>query len=165
MSDDLSVQLELDKSEPIYYGVPDYVANYPCLVSIPSDFVTNHIESPFIAEYRMQHRILYIFQSKRPKERGFIDHSIVAVTNGSLMLDWLAYATLNNIFPTRDLVEPATDSGNWLVHIYDRPWYLRVENEFETQFKQTRVEENLHGVLLEFETVSRWPFMQLIPTP
>jgi hypothetical protein len=161
MNEDLGVELELDSDEPTYYGNPEYVSNYPCLVSLPSDFITEHVEAPRIAEYHLQHRIAYVFQALRPDDKGFVDPYVTMITKGQRIIDWLAYSAMNNHFPIRDFEEPSTSDANWLVHIFERPWYLRIENEFNTQLRQARTEENLYCPLIEFTTITRWPFLQL----
>jgi hypothetical protein len=159
---DIGTEFALNSTEPIYYGHPDYVSNWPCLISVPADTEVRAVESPYISDQEIQHKIVYLFQAKRATQSTYTeDPYLTAKAWIARMLDWLAYATVNDRFPLRVPANPST-SDNWLVHFYGRPWIGRVEGEYQGSIREFKEEENLFAPQIEFTTVCRIPFRQLV---
>ena len=159
MQADLAATLDFDLDEPTYVGRPEYVANYPCLISVPSFEGVSAIavESPHIGQTSIKHTVVYLYQGMRTDEDDFVDPHIQSIRYGEAMLDWLAYANLNDRLP---LVDPdgADDDTNWAAHFYGRPWVFRVENEYQASLREVLEEEHLFAPSVEFTTVIRNPF-------
>jgi len=154
--EDLTTVLSLDSSEPSYCGNPLYVANYPCLVSVPSSSgcSVGPTRSPLWGDFDISHRIVYLFQGDKQYAGGSLDSYHRSQLFGDSVMNWLAAATLYNRMP---LVDPdgVDDDTNWLIDMYVTPWRLTIQNEFQNALKQARPSENLFAPLVEFTTRSR----------
>jgi hypothetical protein len=111
-------------------------------------------ESPIFGDFIIQHRIVYLFSGDMAHEAGFVDPWVQSNDFGDRLIDWLCYATVNDIIP---LVDPdgENDDTNWLFDMYLPTWRLRIDNEYQSALAAVRQEENLFAPYVEFGTKKR----------
>jgi hypothetical protein len=157
MHEDLTGYIDFNSTEPTYVGQPKYVANYPCLVSIPSSegISINKVNCPHIGDTRVHVVIGYIFEGMSPSDYNFVDPSVLCIRYSDKMLDWIGWANFNNRFPLKDPDGEDTPT-NWAIHMYDTPWTSRpYNNPYQNELSQYQNSENLYCPIVEFATLGR----------
>lgn len=156
MCDDLDGDLEFNEKEPYYVGSPAFLANYPCLISVPSSSGTSveSQESPLFGRTLVQHQVVYVFKGMSPEDHNFVDPSLKALEYGQLMLDWVVYALINDRLPLKD-PDGANVDTNWAAHLYYPPFEMMIESEFQSAVRQYSTEQNLYAPAVRFRTLSQ----------
>jgi len=154
MYDDLKSEFEFDPDEPTYVGLPIFMSNYPCLVSIPSytGVSSDQAHSPFFGKTTVQHTIIYVFKGMRAEEKDFVDPALMSLRYGQRMLDWVAYANLIDRLPLVDIDGDNVDS-NWAADQYQFPWTLSIKSEYEDALRQHLEDDGLHAPCVTFNTI------------
>lgn len=146
LNTELGTELELDSKEPTYYGRPQFVAAWPCLISVPSQGDLSNVDSwsPLVGDFTIRHEIVYVY----PYDRN-TDPFPILEDRCNRILDFLAIKNVNRDFPE--------SGGEDLFHMYTPPWVCRMNNEYEGELRSAYPKHRLAAGLVTFQTLRREP--------
>jgi len=160
MYEDLADEFEFDSEEPVYLGIPTFVANYPCLISVPTYTMSTieAAESPYFGRTTIQHTIIYLFSGMRAHTKDFVDPAVRAIQYGQRMLDWVVYAAMMDRLPLKDPLGDNVDS-NWAADQYWPPFEFSTESEYQSSLRDSKSEQNLYAPSITFNTILQERFV------
>ena len=148
LNTELGTEFELDSKEPTYYGRPQFLSAWPCLIAVPSDDTLSNVESwsPLVGDLVMRHRIVYVYEYEKN-----VDPYPTVEDRCCRILDFLAIKNVNKDFPESEGVD--------LFHMYSPPWSVRMDSEFDSEVRRAYPKYNLCAGLVEFQTIRRSPLI------
>jgi len=151
---DLGTSMLLNTREPTYFGNPEYVAAYPCIVMPPPQvslegYGGDRGASHLIGDLSLNHQLIYVYKATRN-----VDPYPELMDKTKLVIDWLIASMINRDFPK-------DDSNVDLFHFYVAPYIMRITNEYDDAFRKTASDANIHAGVVEFGTRKRTTFTQI----